>query len=729
MKGAAIAASAAALGGAPESQAQAGCADFHTLNNREVTTELFHAVSDMEDAGFDTRVHMYYKEDLAAVPGIRTQDDAARYLADIEESCGVADGNTVSVFFSEGARLAYIRTGGTANDAIPDSLISEETPEFRQDLRDTESSFQYDIADMLNRLNPDLRSQVGNGNESPSSQDQATDIDMPWKEISIGAGVFALIALVGSRTYRGVTIRKITKERQESGELIMGDLGVIIRAIDEAIASLPPDDAPELRAAYDTAGDNGVELDDALDALSSTYREQRLRIWPNKRQVEATADTATQAERSSIAAERKAKEEFGKFEQQITTLYERSNKFDDLLSRTGSELSKLTEEGWDVTIYEKTNNGEFSAIRDEVVALVGSGYVDKPSDLLDKHEEALKIFLMKVTSLPERREVADSTTEGLNDKREGLASYVSKHNDILQSLRDEYNYDCYRDIDGIGLDSGSILAKMDEIEAAAKKEIGIKSAVSVETLEALLLQYQYNIDAIERNGSTIASRKVKLERIKEELPQRVEHLGEELQQLNDFVTHLDYPHDVEEDTKQMLATLIGGFAEFKQNDLVVEKPNYFALDNGLNSRAVILEAVKADARQQKQEIEQLRENLTSLQRSAQTDVTSLSNYLNQNRTLLSGSGYYVTGQRVPEIDLQAERGDLKAQVAEMRRFKNAIDQQEEAARTHVYRQRSRSSGGYGTTSASSGIGIMNIGDGGGGSNFGGGNDGGGGTSF
>lgn len=729
MRGAAIAASAAALGGTGEAQAQGPeCADFYSPQNQEVTTELFHAVSNMEDAGFDTRVHMYYKEDLEAVRGIDSQDAAARYLTDIEETCGVADGNTVSVFFSEGARVAYIRTGGTAHDAIPDSLISEETPEFRQDLRDTESSFQYDIADMLNRLNPDLRNQTDKGEESQASQDQATNIDMPWKEISIGAGAFAIIALLGSRTHRGVSIRNINKKRQESGELIMGDLGVIIRAIDETMASLPHDDAPELRAAYDTAGDNGVELDDALDALSSTYREQRLRIWPSKQQIESAADAATQAERSSVAAEREAIEEFRKFEQQLVTLYERSNKFDDLLSRTSSELSKLTEEGWDVAIYEKANDGEFSAIRDEIVALVSSGYVDKPSDLLDKHEEALKIFLMKVTSLPERREVADSTTEGLNAKREGLASYVSKHNDILQSLRDEYNYDCYRDIDGVGLDSDSILAKMDEIEAAAKKEINIKSAVSVEALEALLLQYQYNIDAIERNGGTIATQKANLERIKEELPQRVEHLSEELQQLNDFVIHLDYPHDVEEDTKQMLATLIGGFAEFKQNDLVVEKPNYFALDNGLHSRAVILEAVKADARQQKQEMEQLRENLTSLQRSAQTDVTSLSNYLNQNRTLLSGSGYYAT-ERVPEIDLQAKRGDLKAQVAEMRRFKNAIDQQKEAARTHVYRQRSRSSGGYGTTSASSGIGIMNIGDGGGGTNFGGGNDGGGGTSF
>lgn len=732
MRGAAIAASAAALGGAVEAQAQGPeCADFYTLDrSREISTELHHAVSQMENAGFDTRVHMYYKDDLKAVPGIRTQEDAANYLAAVESGCGVEDNDTVSVFFFEGARLAYVRTGGAAHDAIPDSLISAETPEFRQDLRDTESSYQKDIADMLNRLNPNLRNQANDdGLITPNAgnQDQVADVDMPWKEVGISAGAIALAALLGGRLYRGVSIRNINKKQQENSELLIGDLGETIRTMEEAIAGLPHDDAPELRVAYDRASDTGVELDDALDALASAYRDERSRIWPNRPRLEDLANAATEARQSGSLADREAKEEFRKFEEQLMTLRQRSSQFDNLLSRNVIELSKLTDEGWDVTIYTKINEDEFRKIRDGIVGLVDSGYVDRPSDLLDKYEKPFQEFVSKVASLEIRRAAADDLAEDMNDKREELASLVTKHHGILQGLRDEYNYDCYKDIHGFGLDADSILAKMDEIETAAKKELGVKSAASVEALEAYLDQYQSNLAAVEHNCTTIAERKARLEEIREELPQRIEHLDEQFQQVHGFVTELEYPHDVEEDTREMLATLTSGFSDLKQNDLVEEKPNYLALDDNLNSQVRMLEIVKNDVRQQKQEMESLRASLSTLQRNARTDVAKLTNYLNRNRSTLSGSGYYATGLRAPEIDLQAKRGDLKVQIEEMRRFRREIDQQSNTARSYVNRQRNKATSNYGAIGASS-VGIISMSDGGGGGNFGGG-DGGGGTSF
>ncbi len=615
-------------------------------------------------------VHVQIIDD-ATDNGVRNEDDAESFAERVEEQCDWQDEDIMNIFISKIPRVYDIYRTGQAELDISDSAVANAEDDFISDLRDTETNNQNDIANLLNRVNPyDSQSvEYDNYQEIPgfSSEDNNEPLNIPVKQILVVSGLVIALGAAGTRLKRGLTVRNLFKESREQSDFTKSRATSAVMAAESQLSPLPNDDAIELRDKLSSTQNELIDIIAQQDNALETYTQQKTRIWPNK---DLVSDAAAELDDANLEADSIIEQlelETTQVGEYVVKIESQSSEFDTLVESLYRNIEIAKSSGWDTSSYDK-RTADVDSNHEEIKRLRSLNYIERPAELIIGQTTVINEFVSEVSTLEERRTVADANHELRDQKVTEFQSKISGAIELLNSLKSNFHPSCTESIVNTDKLLEKDLSDLMAIREVSEQYKSIKSVSSLESDEKAQADFVSLSSIIDSKINSIESRNQELNDIIENLNLDIGDISGVLSNTHNYAFSKHH-EDVEPETRQLIEELISSFNSYVDNNINQDKPKYLEISNKLEEFKNKVSSVTERAVSEKREMDDLRSSLTSLEQEAENKLSSLRSYVSMHGsdTSVSADGYSIF-----QGNTSASRIELRNQVNEFNDVISAI---------------------------------------------------------
>lgn len=706
-------------GHAAEAQTAAECVPvFDESQPNVIEDDIQEAIDDFENRGTDVHVQIINDGPSRGITGEGDPavERAIAYTERLADLCGWSDSNRVNVLVSTSPRTFAVYKP----DAISQSVVNEAQNNARDNFRDTSTSFQSDVAELLEQINPDTPRPASSNNEG------GTDLpDLPLKEIFIGLGATAAAVALLARIKVGVDLYREKHEALTSSQEVTENIRNLITEALAQMSGLPEDDRPAvLTGSQSQATDLEQRADKANGELTGTYNRNRFRVWPHLDEVQAGSDVAEAVVQEQISLEdiiEAAIQELADNRNNVGTV---SNNFETGLQTLNTLVNDLTEAGWDTASTQDTiaNLQEVFMTSQE---LREQGYINKPADTLEAKMPTLEETRHLLETLVERRAAVEVAHLHQDETITEQTAKVSVAAAQLAALRSDYDESCVSDLATFDEQFTDLLEDLTATEASLRQQLGIKSDAAVTEGERLAQTFDGYVAELQQMQGTIAERQAQLEDIKQNLPARLEAATNSIGDAHTFAE--ENSADVEQETQQAISKLQKRLKDFADSQVDVAKPKYLELDTELADLTNQVSEITTRALDEQTEMVNLRHNVTTFGRQLEDAINSArqtasdSDVDSSTQSAINGLSFSIdTSTDQGRQDLRDTQEELSQAIAKVRELEDEAQDEIDEAEAERRRRRAAQQSSYTSTSISSSGGFGSIGGGFGGFSGGGG---------
>ncbi len=639
--------------------------------------------------------------------GVSDEEEMSSFIEQLAVDCGWGKGQYLNIFVGldkADDRIFYdaYEAEGFVDNLFPQSRVDEAVAPLIPVLKDVKAGRRdaSDIvgasAQLLRDLDPSsLLNPNSNGGtsgqgaydpESLSPSDEAANDgpSIPFLFIGEVAGGVLIAGALGARGWRHRTVSSLYRTASQSLTDAQTALADIEGKSAEQLAILPEDDADDLDNSHRQVEADLAGLGEISTKALITFRNERRRLWPSTDVVTGLAHELGDYALEFTNNAKEAASLLAEVEKHRKTNDVNAPRLVKMIADIKLDIEDLKRDGWNVVGFEE-QLGSITETRDEIHRLIGLHYIEKPGDLLDDAVPAAVKLTADVMALPARRVQADqlipTQRKAIADKR----PLIDGSQTVFTGLTETYDMSCYQDLAEVPAQMESIFTQLTDIQQSVEAQRGTKSLESVIKTEALEAQAQDLLSQVDTLAGSIHTREAKLLSIIADLDDNVRHIETTAQSVTDFANRED--RDVEDATRQLIADLNADIAEFTSSQIHIAKPKYLALDKRMEELNNSIESVTTRAKQEKNEMVELRNAIEAKKQEAERELQSLRSYVNSNRGDVTVSATF----SIPSADTSDSRQGLRAQVSDFdsvisdiesahRRAKQQVAAAEEAAR-------------------------------------------------
>lgn len=669
----------AGLIGSANSEAAASASErcapiYDEVNQGQLSPALQQAIGrfNTKHAGVNVQIL-----DNAKDRGIQSIDDARDYLTSTSEECNWDETSAVQVFISNRPKLWNVRQFGKVDDDITDSAMKKAEKSFINDLRDPETSQQEDVARLLDNINPYI----------PNSKSEAKD-GGKLPVTYLGYGLLGILAIGGAtlgglRIQRGRNFKKTYLDGYTSLDNMSVKLNDTHTNTTDSLQYVPADDAIDLRQADKAVSEHLVTVDDAQNQYQTTYKRQRLQLWPDLQGLRRDkADLVDAVLKEGEHWNNVATTHLQELDHHMVNLEKMFTDLGALVDNLNISSEGLKSSGWDIGNYDSLVD-TYAKLSHTVKAQREEGYIEKPADSIDAALPSMKSLLNSLKTLPERRYSIDAKVIRQEASIVTSQQTATETADKLDKLRQTYNPNCYEDLDDIDRQLSEITSQMNSLHTDASAERQQKSLSSIEKAESLAAQFDSKAGEITNLSDQVSARIQQLGNIVKELPSVITSLDLSLESTQEYAFTL-YKDDVEDEVRSTIKNLVKSYNSFKDSDLKAGQPDYLAIDKTTKAYRNSIQQAMDTAKKQKQEMDSLRSESLRLSSIVNANLNSTRSYIASHQSDIGG---LVSLSNFSEVtaDTTLNRQNLVNQVTQLNSLKKRIDSAKKEAQAAVQR--------------------------------------------
>lgn len=669
--------SGAHMGGEVVAGAQASdiCAPvFDSTNTGDQSVPLRDQIRDYADNGIE--VHVQILEEGHS-RGIDTIDDTHNFIERLADTCDWTDPDVLDVVVSFDPRAYDVYLAGQADHDIAGSTINRAEGDFVDNLRDTSTSTQSDVAKLLRGINPyDTPSDsVDNGAPdsatSPTSSQPFHMPDLPYRNIGLGALGAGMLAAGVARAKRGKSVQSAHADALNKADDALDAAMTASSNADEVLGIVPEGDALDSRTHRSGIDESLAAIVKAREATDDAYQTQRRRLWPDLGVVDAAAEELKRVSDATSDAAEVLTTGITELSGRIVTIDKSIEKFGGQITDFETTIAELEKSGWDISSYRDAL-AQFRKQQDDIVELRSQNYVDKPNDMIDELDDTIVAQTQRAHALPERFDTNSTTHTEQTTQIDEAHAAADAATANLQEMRDSYDVSCTQDIDDQDARLRELLEKLEQLNATVETNIVQQSDTAVMAVEKAQMDIQANLNSLDAGLKTIQGRSDLLAELSQHLPTDFAGLAEDARDGIRFA-RTNYGDDTEPETYDQMEALEQEIAEARRG-LADHKPKLLELNSVLTRLGAKQDELDDRARSEAQEMKQLRVDSATLHRNIQGEMGTLKLYLaSHSSDIDSSTRAAISSFTMPgSISSSLDRTGLRQQVHDLGASRDTI---------------------------------------------------------
>ena len=600
-----------------------------------------------------------------------TSEDAAKDFAEgLYTDCDWQDPDVIDVVLAVDTHKGFVLTKGDAINQVPNSVVDSSNPAFVENLRDSSTPYQHDVAELLQDLSPYADSPVtGNGDDADKassehdSQDKSPEMpDLPYGQIGLGVlGVGALTA-VTARAKRGLSILQAQKGADSAADTAQGIALTSQLDADKLLNIIPDDDANDSRQMRRALDDAISELEQGQTTVADTYRGQRHRFWPSLDIVESAANPVHELADKTTKTAGELDTEIATLSGRIGTIDATVESFGSLIDGFEAAIASLEQSGWDMGPCRDLLT-DYRQQQESIKQLRSHNYVDKPADMVDALDDSITTETQRAQALPERFDMNTTTHAEQSTQIAERHTAVDAASTTLQSMRDSYDASCTRDIDTQDAQLRELLDKLEELQSTVTDSISLQSAAAVTMIEKTQSDIQATLGQIDSGVKTIQGRETLLAGLSRDLPGEFAGLADDARDGIQFA-RTNYGDDTEPDTYAALEALEQEVAQARHG-LDDSKPKLLELKAVAERLGGKQDELDNRARAEWQEMRELRSSIDAAATANASALSSLESYVNSHSDVDGSTKAAARSIQLIRGDTTASRTNMRNQVQDL----------------------------------------------------------------
>lgn len=642
------------------------CADVYDDNaDRQVSSDLTAAIGQLAASGIEAHVQILSNGEAL---GIRETSDTEKFAEDLATECGWNDKKRVNIIISKNPKAYDVFIVGALEKSVDKKEKSRVTDSLVEDLQDNSTGFQADAVQALKAIEAADKT-------VPAPKTPSKPIDIPFQKIGLGLGAAIVLSGGGIRLKRGHDVRKLYKNTVTDAP---GRIFETASAAEMQLSGLHNADAQQLRQLVNSGKDAINSLEESRSELSTTYRQQRMKLWPSVIAVEEQAEEFNTKAAAASGTQAMMAEELEQIQGFVASIELMDAQLADKFAELDGTISQLQSSGWNLTGTEKTI-ALLRSKRQTIVELRKSLYIEKPAELIGDILPSVDDTLVQLKELPNDRAEVDRELDKQADETKRLTSVVERTEQTLRFLKQGYDDSCVSSVAQNAQIAKEKIALLNRLQQSSSKLRGKQDYDALQQGIGINTTFVSIASEVTDLTEAVDERVKLLEVLQEELPGRIDDAKTRHASAVEFAIS-QYPEDVEPSTKDSIKLLLGKLSDVDKM-LAKSTPEYLDIDAELSRISKDIDTQAQKANMQRTEMEQLRSDSVRLEQDASAKLTSLTSYISSNRTNvrnISASGY-----KINQANTTLSRAELRKQVEQYTTITQAISAQRKKAEQQV----------------------------------------------
>lgn len=597
------------------------------------------AVSKLDAAGADVRVRV-----IQSMGSASTLD---AYEKQVEHSCpswqdpnGDTKENLVAVFVSLGDRKTSIQYGGQWSAALDGNWVAIETdnmnPYFKM------GDFAGGVANGLNTIRADIENEL-----HPKPQPAPTIIQAPHKPANLTPLWVILFTLlgIGAAVGSGFGVRSVRRNRKltaaaqakalETRNTVADQVNklneshdALEQAAEIAKLGVADEDLAALTAALTTALDKVGTVSEAYGALHGPTWDPQAHhdkagyetITAKLNEVATLAADATAA----VADAQKLVDEFQRIANELPTRIEtlRSAVGKGADIRAAATKQGFTVDQFDAEVKQTTD------LLDQAKQKLATKELREAAALVAQAEQVYADAKQWCKNLPQLKATLDQDAAALEQRIRQVHGACKNAKDVFDQISAEYAESSWTAIAGNGSATENLLTAAEAALTSSRHDAGMDCQQWAEARKALD-QANTGLDQADKLLAAILDLQKALATAKAGAAGEVDAAAADIAQARQYVAANDddLPETLETALDKADATL-----EAAKTELAKAKPDYLDVVKGARAAHAAADKVLADARSDKDQMDRLRSQATSIERDAANAISQASSYIGSHRS-------------------------------------------------------------------------------------------------